>query len=135
MTPNDTHTYVCVCVCEKERGLCVCEFEDALLLTDVSNLGYQDLSTRNRNSRTQTHGTEFERIKHVQKNTPTPTHSHTHTHPHTHTDVRWETLERMQLSIQIHDCMCTLQSILYTVQRLICNQGAVVIVRQLAQLV
>jgi len=44
-------------------------------------------------------------------------------------------LERMELSIQIHDCMCTLQSILHAVQRLIYNRGAVVIVSQLAQLV
>jgi len=44
-------------------------------------------------------------------------------------------LERMELSIQIHYCMCTLQSILHTVQRLIYSRGAVVIVRQLAQLV
>ena len=53
----------------------------------------------------------------------------------THTDVRWEMLERMELSIQIHYCMCTLQSILHAVQRLIYSRGAVVIVRQLALLV
>jgi len=44
-------------------------------------------------------------------------------------------LERMDLSVQIHYCTCTLQSILHTVQRLIYSRGAVVIVRQLAQLV
>jgi len=44
-------------------------------------------------------------------------------------------LERMDLSIQIHDYMCTWQRILHTVQRLIYSGGAVVILRQLAQLV
>jgi len=41
----------------------------------------------------------------------------------------------MGLSMQIHYCMCALQSILHTVHRLIYSRGAVVIVRQLAQLV
>ena len=44
-------------------------------------------------------------------------------------------LERVKLSIQIHDCMWTVQSIMNDVQRLVYRQGAVVIVRQLAQLV
>jgi len=44
-------------------------------------------------------------------------------------------LERVELSTQIHYCMWTLQSIMNDVQRLVCSQGAVVIVRQLAQLV
>ena len=44
-------------------------------------------------------------------------------------------LERMELSIQKHYFMCTLKSILHTVQRLIYSRGAVVIVRELAQLV
>jgi len=82
-TKRHTHLWMCVCVCVRERGLCVCEFKDALLLTDVSNLSYQDLSASS--SRTQTHGAEFQRIKHTHKNTHTPTHSHTHTHVHTHT--------------------------------------------------
>jgi len=57
--------------------------------TDVSNLGYQDLSASS--SRTQTHGTGFERIKHIQKNTHTPTHSLTHTHVHTYTHMQtWD---------------------------------------------
>ena len=44
-------------------------------------------------------------------------------------------LERIELSIQIYYCMRTLQSILHAVQRLIYSRGAVVLVRQLAQLV
>jgi len=113
----------------------MCEFSDALLLTVVSNLGYQDLSASS--SRTHTHGTETEGIKQTQKITQktTDSHSHTCTHAHTHTDVRWEMLERVELSIQIHYCMWTLQSIMNDVQRLVYSQGAVVIVRQLAQLV
>jgi len=61
----------------------VCEFSDALLLTDVSNLDYQDLSASS--SCAHTHGAEIERIKHTQKNTRTPTHSLSHTHAQTHT--------------------------------------------------
>jgi len=48
---------------------------------------------------------------------------------------QWEMLERVELSIQIHYCMRTLQSIMNDVQRLVYSRGAVVIVRQLAQLV
>jgi len=79
-----------------------------------------------------THETAFERIKHTQKNshTKTPTHQLTLTHTHTHTRTHAHRRE-----MGIHYCMCTLQSILHTVQRLIYSRGAVVIVRQLAQLV
>ena len=41
-------------------------------------------------------------------------------------------LDRMELSIQIHYCVCTLQSIMNDVQRLVYSRGAVVVVRQLA---
>ena len=44
-------------------------------------------------------------------------------------------LERVELSIQIHFCMWTLQSTMNDVQRLVYSRGAVVLVRQLAQLV
>ena len=41
-------------------------------------------------------------------------------------------LDGMELSIQIHYCVCTLQSIMNDVQRLVYSRGAVVVVRQLA---
>jgi len=51
-----------------------------------------------------------------------------------HTDVRWEMLERVELSIQLHCCMWTLQILMNDVKRLVYNQDAMVILCQLAQL-
>jgi len=112
------HTTIHVCVCVKKRERCLCVDSKTHFIRLTSQI-WQELSARiylpAARIRIRT-GLNLNAKKHTRKNTHTPTHYNTHTQTHTyictHTDVRWEMLERKELSISTHYCMCTLQSIL-----------------------